>query len=376
MRKTQARSGRWTTNGWRRRNDQPPLTRRIQRVNPYFDGKYPVVSLERVLRESRVTEVYREQGGKPVDYDKLASVIGASAAAQEMLYAYAAKQTSARPPTASPPSIPGAGSIPTIHLQFAMEFLGNIPESLRAATQQPFSAAAVVYGMLCSKDAETRTAQLAELAERAEPGMAAELNRLLPMIDELDTSLFLSLADLSVRTLRRLSVGQFDKFRSDLEWLVEAGQQIDLFEYMLQRMIVRHLEPCFRPVRKTPVQYYTLKPLLPECEVLLSGLAHIGQEGEAEARAAFQQGAALLMADSELQCLPLTECNLLQIDAAINEIAQASAQLKRQILTALVGTAAADGQLQRREAELLRAIADALGMPVPPFLEAPQETVP
>ena len=41
---------------------------------------------------------------------------------------------------------------------------------------------------------------------------------------------------------------------------------------------------------------------------------------------------------------------------------------EQQILTALTCTAATDGLVTMREAELLRAIADALGLPVPPFL--------
>jgi hypothetical protein len=42
--------------------------------------------------------------------------------------------------------------------------------------------------------------------------------------------------------------------------------------------------------------------------------------------------------------------------------------LRQQILAALICTAALDGQWQRREAELLRAIADALGISAPPLL--------
>jgi len=102
--------------------------------------------------------------------------------------------------------------------------------------------------------------------------------------------------------------------------------------------------------------------------VLLSGLARIGSASEPEARAAFAHGAEFLSADDGLELLPLTACNLLQIDAALNRIAQASSAVKQQILGALLCTAATDGQLQRREAELLRAVADAWGLAVPPFL--------
>lgn len=352
----------------------PPLTKRIERINPYFDGKFPAVSLERVLRESRVTALYREQGdGKPVDFEKLASVIGGGAAAQEMLYANAAQASRPPTPATKPSTILPPGALPILHLNLTMTLLGNIPDTLRAATQQAFSSVVLIYGMLCSKEPDLRAQQLAELGRRAEPGIAAELNRLLPVIDGLDTGFFLSLADLSVRALRQLSADQYKTFRANLEWLVASDQQIDLFEYMLQRMVVRHLDPHFRPIKKTIVQYYALKLLLPDCAVLLSGLARIGQDDEDEALAAFQKGAALIGSDPDLHFLPLADCNLLQMDAALDHIAQATPQLKEQILFALMATAASDGELQRREAELLRAVADALGVPVPTFLRGGQK---
>ena len=349
----------------------PPLTKRIERINPYFDGKFPPVSLERVLRESRVTAVYREQSdGKSVNFEKLASVIGAGAAAQEMLYVNAAQASRPPSPAPKPPSVLPAEVLPTIQLQLTMTLLGTIPDSLRTATQQAFSSVALIYGLLCSKETDLRTQQLEELTRRTEPGIAGELTRLLPAIDELDPGYFLALADLSVRALRQLSAEQYETFRDNLQWLVASDQQMDLFEYMLQRMIVRQLDPHFRPIKKPLVQYYAIKLLLPDCAVLLSGLARIGQDSEAEARGAFQKGAALLGNDPDLRFLPLVDCNLSQIDAALERIAQATPPLKEEILLALIATAASDGVLQRREAELLRAVADALGLTVPPFLAA------
>jgi len=167
-----------------------------------------------------------------------------------------------------------------------------------------------------------------------------------------------------------LSPDQYETFRSNLKELAEGDRQIDLFEYMLEQMIVRHLDLHFRKVPRPPVQYYRLKPLLPDCAILFSGLARIGQESEAKARAAFENGAAQLMADPELVFLPLAECNLPQIDAAIHNTAQATPQLKQQILNAMACVAATDGELKQREAELLRAIADAFGLPIPPYLSA------
>lgn len=350
----------------------PPLTRRIQRINPYFDGKFPAVSLERVLRESRVTELYRGQGGKAVDFERLAAIVGPTAAVQEVLYADAARKDSAA--AATPPANPAAtfNGVPLVNLNFARVLLGTIPEPLHLATQTAISAVALIYALLCSRESAVRFRQLAGLRERTEPGVSSELARLLALVDKLDAGHFLPLADLAVRALRELSPEQFRSFQSNLEWLVAEDSQIDLFEYMLQRMVVRHLQPHFGPIRKPPVQYYNLKPLLADSAVLLSGLARIGSESEEEAATAFRQGAALLPASAELKFLPLSECNLLQIDAAIEKISQATPQLKQLILTALTAAAATDGLLQRREAELLRAIADAFGVPVPPYLSATQ----
>jgi Zn-dependent protease with chaperone function len=354
----------------------PPLTKRIQRINPHFDGNYPAVSAERVLRESRVTALYRERGdGKPVDYTKLAGIIGPEAAAQEMLFANAARACGIKPERAKVEMVPPPPNFTPLHLEAVAWCLAAIPETVRAATCQPDNAATLVYALLCSKDPETRARQIATLTETTETGIA-DLHRLLPLVDELDAGAFLPLADLGVRALRQLRPDQYEIFRHNLQQLVEADAQIDLFEYMLQRMIVRHLEPYFCKVRRTPVQFYRLKPLLPECAILLSGLARIGHETEEEAHEAFQQGAVQLACDPELRFLPLAECNLAQLDGAIEKTAQATPQLKQQILNALATAAATDDKLQKREAELLRAIADAFGSPVPPFLGVATEARP
>jgi hypothetical protein len=94
-------------------------------------------------------------------------------------------------------------------------------------------------------------------------------------------------------------------------------------------------------------------------------LARIGNADAAGAEAAFRQGAARLPEGRGLRFLPLAECNLLQIDAALDQLARATVPIKQQVFAALTSAASADGQLQRREAELLRAFADAVGLTRP-----------
>ena len=66
--------------------------------------------------------------------------------------------------------------------------------------------------------------------------------------------------------------------------------------------------------------------------------------------------------------MPRVQCGLNPIDAALNRLAQAVPQIKKNLLDACVHTVGADGVIQESEAELLRAIADTLDCPMPPFL--------
>ena len=88
-----------------------------------------------------------------------------------------------------------------------------------------------------------------------------------------------------------MSPAQFQQFRAAVQKLVESDGEIDLFEYVLQKIVLRHLEPYFLQARKPVIQYYALKPLAADCAVLLSALAYLGQDEPDKIEFAFQQGA-------------------------------------------------------------------------------------
>ena len=125
-----------------------------------------------------------------------------------------------------------------------------------------------------------------------------------------------------------------------MQKLVGADGEIDLFEYVLQKIVLRHLEPHFAPARKPVIQYYSFKPLLPDCAVLLSALAYVGQDEPEKIQDAFQQGAQPLsqIAQAPLQLVPQDACELEQVDAALNRLALAAPQIKKNVLDACAQT--------------------------------------
>jgi hypothetical protein len=65
---------------------------------------------------------------------------------------------------------------------------------------------------------------------------------------------------------------------------------------------------------------------------------------------------------------PLESCSLQSLDEALRVLNEASPKIKKAVLHAAVGCAASDNRVTIEEAELIRAIADALDCPIPPFL--------
>ena len=144
---------------------------------------------------------------------------------------------------------------------------------------------------------------------------------------------------------------------------------MELFEFVVQKIVLRHLAPQFGRTRQPTVQFYTLKPLVPDCAVVLSALANVGSNDAAEIQKAFAAGAPYLRAPDNvpLELLPPEQCGVDPLDAALNRLAQAVPIIKKNLLEACAHVVGADGVILEAEAELLRAIADTLDCPMPPL---------
>jgi hypothetical protein len=130
------------------------------------------------------------------------------------------------------------------------------------------------------------------------------------------------------------------------------------------------LDGQFHGASKPVIQYYAVKPLAPDCAVVLSALANISSKDAGEIQKAFDTGVPYLRApgDCDPQLLPPEQCDVKQIDAALNRIVQAAFIIKKNLLEACVHVVGADGVILESEAELLRAVADTLDCPMPPYV--------
>lgn len=273
------------------------------------------------------------------------------------------------PPLPSEPSLPQDGLLRSESLGRAMALLAALPGFAGESVRDLHGSCAFVYALLLDERPEIRAEQLRDL--KVDEAMRKEMMRLFQRRGEISIEQRLPLVDLVIPTLRQLSPDQYTDFKDNVRHLVESDREIHLFEYALQKTILRHLELFFTRSRGPAVKYRSVVPLLRDVEALLTGLAVVGHDDPAARTAAFAVGVRELLINTQshhMECGQI--CDLSAIDTALDHLAEASPAVKKTVLRACRETVAHDGVVELREYELLRAIADALDSPMPPLSPA------
>ena len=342
----------------------PPLLERIQLLEPSFDGDFSDVQFEERHSPSVKADASSRENQAGIPIPGVGDALG-QALPPVIMGLAAAGQARVASDDAVTDSI---GNPTQQHIDFAAALLQSLPKPVREAAREPHDACALMFALLLDpKDGAVQKKQLAQVEDLFGETMAKATLKLSGEVAQLDPRAKLPVADLAIGALRRLAREQFDYFTHLLESLAAADEQIDLFEFSLSKLVIRHLEPHFSKQRRKTAQLYSLKRVGHECSVMISALACTAGSDDETIRKAQQTGAARLADATEVTPLPAAECGLNELDQALVILAGASPNLKRQLIQAAAATVSADGYLQIQEAELLRAVADSLDCPMPPL---------
>jgi len=323
----------------------PPLTERIRRLEPRFNGIFFEVT---PLPAPPVADLYTEPRPALAVPEQTAPLSGAAAIAL----------------------LEQVGEPVREHIDRARHIMSALPGQLRSATSHPLGACALLCAMLLDRDPAIRARQLAEVESRWIPAVAAEVRGLYPDVARLAVEAHLPLLDLSLPALRTLSREQFLKLMETVSRLSAADNRTSLFEFMLRFLLVRHLEPHFNPRQQRPPQIYAVRGVQNQCSLVLTAMARVGQKEEDAAREAFDRGAKVLAEPrTEIAFAPAAECGPVPLERSLRELDGASLPIKRRLLAACLECLTHDGKVTAAEIELFRAIADAVGCPVPPWIE-------
>jgi Zn-dependent protease with chaperone function len=336
----------------------PPLPDRIRVFDPNFDGKFPSVRYDGSDRPAGEISKPKRPPMPNIFGGVLGGTILASGGMDEP------------PAIRSRQVMPNIGKPTPLHLEYAVKLRDALPENVKVAAREPLDAGALIYAMLLSNNEKMRSTQLAEIGKRSSQSVSDKTAALFPDVSKIAAHVHLPIINLALGGLRQLSAEQFQNFSQTLQWLIESDGKVELFEFVLQKIVLRNLDSQFNGPQKSVIQYYTIKPLVPDCAVVLSALANVGSDDAAEIEKAFETGTPYLRApdDVDLNLLPKENCGVNEIDAALNRLAQAVPTIKKNLIEACVHVVGADGVIVESEAELLRAISDTLDCPMPPFM--------
>ncbi len=312
----------------------PPLTERIRRLDPSFEGSFDIYEAS-----TAVSAAEEERA------------LGLAGAVQ-----------------ADPPSVGRPATEPPVHTARSLSpavgaaVLDEMPAELREAVGSSFSAVATVYALMLDVEPAIHERQWKTLGEALAPPLHAEVRRLQPAVAALPVEARLPLVDLAAPALRQLSPPQAKRFSQILAALARIDGRLSVFEFALETIVQHRLAALLGlPRARTNAG---LDDVLSDATVLLSALAHIGTPTAAEMLAAFRSGLRTL---TPADYRPVA-CTTKDLDGVLERIGAAGADVRAQVVVACVQTVLHDRTVTQEEGQLLRAVAIALEAPLPSFL--------
>jgi len=384
-----------STSSWTWLTTHPPLSERIRRLDPSFDGQFiaPAEGLAEALgpRERSTppahTHTFTRDASAELGDPSCGPELATAALPLTATAGTSARGAIAHAAGALPPGLPGlgvahnsngagAGALPltaadvlpmigTSHAEVATPELEPV---LQQACENSFSACGLVLALLVSADTRVALHQARQILVLAGPELLAEAQRLHPAVLRASRLARLTLATLAAPALRALSPAQKLVERRTVAALIAEDGSTSVFELVLSYMLTVHWQKRPRHMAKRSAG-------LPAChaaiQLVLSCLVHTGAAFDDCAPRALQDAAARLPGLT-LSLLPQNPRLLSGFITALDELQALRPTARAALIEACAHAVVADGRVTEDELTLLRALCLALDAPLPP-LESPLE---
>jgi len=322
----------------------PPLALRIRAIEPSWDGEF--------LTGAPAGETTAAAEGS----------VGFAATAP----AHAGEAASAGDSHGARDGIAARVGNPThASLAQAQVLIGGLPTRCVDAAHDPFSARALVYAVLLPEETAAADQQRAALAAVAEPEVITHLAELKSNTAGLDDMQRLTLVSMAVPALKMLSRPQYVRFVADVIALIRADERIDLFEWVLHRVLLKALKPHFEGAAPVSIRYRDLDTLRPQVAQVLSAITRAGAGDAAAQQRAFAAGTAAVSLDLHFDAAQ--DPNLTRLNDALRELRAVHPLAKPRLIKGCAACALTDGATSDERA-LLVGIAATIDCPLPPDL--------
>ncbi|MGD9874368.1 MAG: M48 family metallopeptidase [Kiritimatiellia bacterium] len=332
----------------------PPLDERIRQLDPSWDGQFiaPSKWLPDMEPETKKAEKKSPFGALP----KIPGLPDVLSGPLPGVMALSADSLGKTVGTPRPENVAAAQAA-----------IANVPEDILDAARDPFGAQALIYALLLDEGkTEPLARQMDWLKSTTETVIREQTEKFRPAVQNLPQEAEPAIIDICRNSLLSLSEKQYRFFLNTVDQLIAADGELDLFEYMVQHLLVRMLKDHFSPRQHRTAPIYSIKALAPGISTILSSIAHVGNDESSRAAEAFRHALGSLSAPAELfELLPADRCTFEGVDAAADQLIRAEPGIKKQVLAACMACLSHDRTITREEGELFRAVAAGMGCPVP-----------
>lgn len=340
----------------------PPLDRRIRAIFPAWDGT--MLSSQRDPEKVREEEEERQRArgfpgmppalpGMPSAFSGAASSMPESPsltrAVPPPLPAHSPKSKANMPPPL-PTSMPAAPAAAD-----AMEQGDTGIQSLE-------DAIALVHGALFSADDSTRERGVEWVAAKQSHELALQAVRWHERMAGMRSVVKLAWIDQTLPWLKSMDRTQVAAFIETNRALIELDGEVNLFEFMLEQVIDRNVAIATGLRKVSPMRHRSLVAVEREVAVLIGLFKSIGGGDGADtaARNEYHQHTGRVLPE-----LTNEQCTLSDAADALLKLDAATPMVKGQLLRMCGWVVNADGVIEDLELELLRAVAEAIGAPMP-----------
>ncbi|TRX53175.1 M48 family metallopeptidase [Thalassomonas sp. M1454] len=325
----------------------PPIEKRIKRVSPYFLIKNKMANQQ--AKKTTNTETNDATTKSASKAEKVASGVTAAVIVNEIMTE--------------------VGKVNVENISHAQHLIAQIPTDVYQACHCPFKARALIYCLLLNKEQAVLTKQLKRIKDKGDHEVIDHVLSLREQVVNLEIRLRLPLIDLVLPTLKQLSIGRYQLFKSNLDYLINADEKVDTFEWVLQKILLRHLDTEYNKNNNKYIKPTQMKNNISSINVLFAMLINF-----CHANLSTEQSQKILMIASDVLNLG-KELNIsgisydyLILDNALNVLSTLAPADKEKLLRASLYIITSNKLFSSKEMELMRAIADTLDCPMPPQL--------
>jgi Zn-dependent protease with chaperone function len=322
----------------------PPLTERIQALDPSFDpSEYPEVDLR-----SRPAAVGKDRGRHA---GIAAAVPGADAA---------------HLPAAISDMI---GQPETAHIAHAAALRESVPALLYEAAHSSETAYLLVIALILDRSGRALSQQLSLAEQQLGRERTSLIQQYFDALAKTGAEYRLPLMEIAVPALRRRPLPQLDYLVELAGGIIDVDGEIDIYEYCFYRILVANLEQARDPSKLRKRRRAEREPVQRAAIDLLRVVASYGHVDDMERKRAFQAGVAVFGKWGQRYTFETDRKYTVDIlDQSLDMLLALNGEGQQMLLEAVTAVVLADQRLALTEAELIRAICASLNCPLPPIL--------